>query len=90
MATCLVNGDSVVLIKDQRSGSSTTLKVGTRVKSIRLNRWRSRGRLPDGCRQFHAKACYLVQGVSRTAASRGSRSATGLRWPACLDGGAPA
>ena len=33
----LVNGDSVVLIKDLKvKGSSITLKVGTKVKSIRL------------------------------------------------------
>jgi protein PhnA len=33
----LLNGDSVVLVKDLRvKGSSITLKMGTRVKSIRL------------------------------------------------------
>ena len=33
----LANGDSVVLIKDLKvKGSSITLKVGTKVKSIRL------------------------------------------------------
>jgi len=35
--TVLANGDSVVLIKDLKvKGSSITLKVGTKVKSIRL------------------------------------------------------
>jgi len=35
--TVLSNGDSVVLIKDLKvKGSSLTLKVGTKVKSIRL------------------------------------------------------
>ena len=35
--TVLKNGDAVVLIKDLKvKGSSTTLKMGTKVKSIRL------------------------------------------------------
>lgn len=56
----LVDGDSVVLIKDLKvKGSSITLKVGTKVKSIRL----AGGDHEVDCRMdagsFMLKACYL-------------------------------
>jgi protein PhnA len=56
----LKDGDSVVLIKDLRvKGSSITLKVGTKVKSIRL----VGGDHEVDCRMdagnFMLKACYL-------------------------------
>lgn len=56
----LANGDSVVLIKDLRvKGSSITLKVGTRIKGIRL----ASGDHEVDCRtdagNFMLKACYL-------------------------------
>ncbi|MCR1766024.1 hypothetical protein B7760_01176 [Burkholderia glumae] len=56
----LANGDSVVLIKDLRvKGSSITLKVGTRIKGIRL----ASGDHEVDCRtdagSFMLKACYL-------------------------------
>jgi len=56
----LSDGDSVVLVKDLRvKGSSITLKVGTRVKSIRL----VEGDHEVDCRMdggsFMLKACYL-------------------------------
>ncbi|CAE6791058.1 zinc ribbon domain-containing protein YjdM [Paraburkholderia domus] len=56
----LSDGDSVVLVKDLRvKGSSITLKVGIRVKSIRL----VEGDHEVDCRMdagsFMLKACYL-------------------------------
>ncbi|MCE5182399.1 MAG: alkylphosphonate utilization protein [Betaproteobacteria bacterium] len=56
----LANGDSVVLIKDLKvKGSSITLKMGTKVKSIRL----VGGDHEVDCRMdggsFMLKACYL-------------------------------
>jgi protein PhnA len=56
----LSDGDSVVLVKDLRvKSSSITLKVGTRVKSIRL----VEGDHEVDCRMdagsFMLKACYL-------------------------------
>ena len=56
----LADGDSVVLIKDLKvKGSSTTLKVGTKVKSIRL----VGGDHEVDCKMdggnFMLKACYL-------------------------------
>ncbi|GLR67285.1 alkylphosphonate utilization protein [Acidocella aquatica] len=56
----LADGDSVVLIKDLKvKGSSTTLKVGTKVKSIRL----AGGDHEVDCKMdagnFMLKACYL-------------------------------
>ncbi|NMG74601.1 zinc ribbon domain-containing protein YjdM [Aromatoleum diolicum] len=56
----LQNGDSVVLIKDLKvKGSSITLKVGTKVKSIRL----VGGDHEVDCKMdggnFMLKACYL-------------------------------
>ena len=56
----LVDGDSVVLIKDLKvKGSSITLKMGTKVKSIRL----TGGDHEVDCRMdagnFMLKACFL-------------------------------
>ena len=56
----LANGDSVVLVKDLKvKGSSITLKVGTKVKSIRL----VGGDHEVDCRMdagnFMLKACFL-------------------------------
>ena len=56
----LADGDAVVLIKDLRvKGSSITLKVGTKVKSIRL----AGGDHEVDCKMdagnFMLKACYL-------------------------------
>lgn len=58
--TPLTDGDSVVLIKDLKvKGSSTVLKVGSKVKSIRL----VGGDHEVDCRMdagnFMLKACYL-------------------------------
>ena len=58
--TLLQDGDAVVLIKDLKvKGSSTTLKMGTRVKSIRL----VGGDHEVDCKMdggsFMLKACYL-------------------------------
>jgi protein PhnA len=58
--TVLQNGDAVVLIKDLKvKGSSITLKVGTKVKSIRL----VGGDHEVDCRMdggnFMLKACFL-------------------------------
>jgi protein PhnA len=58
--TVLTNGDAVVLIKDLKvKGSSITLKVGTKVKSIRLGG----GDHEVDCKMdggsFMLKACYL-------------------------------
>jgi protein PhnA len=56
----LNDGDSVVLIKDLKvKGSSITLKMGTKVKSIRL----ASGDHEVGCKtdagSFMLKACFL-------------------------------
>jgi protein PhnA len=56
----LANGDAVVLIKDLKvKGSSVTLKVGTKVKSIRL----ADGDHEVDCKMdagsFMLKACFL-------------------------------
>lgn len=58
--TVLADGDAVVLIKDLKvKGSSTTLKMGAKVKSIRL----VDGDHEVDCRMdggsFMLKACYL-------------------------------
>jgi protein PhnA len=58
--TVLANGDAVVLIKDLKvKGSSITLKVGTKVKSIRL----VDGDHEVDCKMdagiFMLKACFL-------------------------------
>ena len=57
----LADGDAVVLIKDLKvKGSSTTLKMGTKVKSIRLV---GGGDHEVDCKMdagnFMLKACYL-------------------------------
>ena len=59
--TVLCDGDAVVLVKDLKvKGSSTTLKMGTRVKSIRLA---GSGDHEVDCKldagSFMLKACYL-------------------------------
>ena len=56
----LADGDAVVLIKDMKvKGSSTTLKMGTKVKSIRL----AGGDHEVDCKMdagsFMLKACFL-------------------------------
>ncbi len=56
----LTNGDSVVLIKDLKvKGSSTTLKVGTKVKSIRLVGGDHEVDCKMDAGNFMLKACYL-------------------------------
>lgn len=56
----LANGDSVVLIKDLKvKGSSTTLKVGTKVKSIRLVGGDHEVDCKMDAGNFMLKACYL-------------------------------
>lgn len=56
----LSNGDSVVLIKDLKvKGSSITLKVGTKVKSIRLVGGDHEVDCKMDTGQFMLKACYL-------------------------------
>ncbi len=59
----LVDGDSVILIKDLKvKGSSITLKKGTKVKSIRL----TSGDHEVDCKidnvSFMLKACFLKKG----------------------------
>ncbi len=56
----LVDGDSVVLIKDLKvKGSSITLKVGTKVKSIRLVGGDHEVDCKMDAGSFMLKACYL-------------------------------
>ncbi|NNM57669.1 zinc ribbon domain-containing protein YjdM [Acidocella sp.] len=56
----LADGDSVVLIKDLKvKGSSTTLKVGTKVKSIRLVGGDHEVDCKMDAGNFMLKACYL-------------------------------
>ena len=56
----LSNSDSVVLIKDLKvKGSSITLKVGTKVKSIRLVDGDHEVDCKLDAGQFMLKACYL-------------------------------
>ncbi|CAH1388084.1 zinc ribbon domain-containing protein YjdM [Candidatus Nitrotoga sp. M5] len=56
----LKNGDSVVLIKDLKvKGSSTTLKMGTKVKSIRLVAGNHEVDCKMDSGSFMLKACYL-------------------------------
>ncbi|BAL22439.1 zinc ribbon domain-containing protein YjdM [Azoarcus sp. KH32C] len=56
----LQNGDSVVLIKDLKvKGSSITLKVGTKVKSIRLVGGDHEVDCKMDAGNFMLKACYL-------------------------------
>jgi protein PhnA len=56
----LSNGDAVVLIKDLKvKGSSTTLKVGTKIKSIRLVGGDHEVDCKMDAGNFMLKACYL-------------------------------
>lgn len=56
----LSDGDSVVLIKDLKvKGSSTTLKVGTKVKSIRLVGGDHEVDCKMDAGSFMLKACFL-------------------------------
>ena len=56
----LANGDSVVLIKDLKvKGSSITLKVGSKVKSIRLVGGDHEVDCKMDAGNFMLKACYL-------------------------------
>lgn len=58
--TTLADGDSVVLIKDLKvKGSSITLKVGTKVKSIRLVGGDHEVDCKTDVGQFMLKACFL-------------------------------
>ena len=58
--TVLANGDAVVLIKDLKvKGSSITLKVGTKVKSIRLVGGDHEVDCKMDAGNFMLKACYL-------------------------------
>ncbi|RNF83117.1 zinc ribbon domain-containing protein YjdM [Montanilutibacter psychrotolerans] len=56
----LADGDAVVLIKDLKvKGSSTTLKMGTKVKSIRLVAGDHEVDCKMDAGNFMLKACYL-------------------------------
>lgn len=56
----LVDGDSVVIIKDLKvKGSSVTLKVGTKIKSIRLVGGDHEVDCKTDAGQFMLKACFL-------------------------------
>lgn len=56
----LSDGDSVVIIKDLKvKGSSTTLKVGTKIKSIRLVGGDHEVDCKTDLGQFMLKACFL-------------------------------
>ncbi len=56
----LIDGDSVVLIKDLKvKGSSITLKMGTKVKSIRLVGGDHEVDCKMDAGSFMLKACYL-------------------------------
>lgn len=56
----LADGDAVVLIKDLKvKGSSTTLKMGTKVKSIRLVGGDHEVDCKMDAGSFMLKACYL-------------------------------
>lgn len=56
----LSDGDSVVVIKDLKvKGSSTTLKVGTKIKSIRLADGDHEVDCKTDIGQFMLKACFL-------------------------------
>ena len=58
--TVLSDGDAVVLIKDLKvKGSSITLKVGTKVKSIRLGSGDHEVDCKMDAGNFLLKACYL-------------------------------
>ena len=56
----LQNGDSVVLIKDLKvKGSSTTLKQGTKIKSIRIVDGDHENDCKTDAGQMMLKACFL-------------------------------
>ncbi len=56
----LSDGDSVVIIKDLKvKGTSTTLKMGTKVKSIRLVKGDHEVDCKMDAGSFMLKACYL-------------------------------
>lgn len=56
----LSDGDSVVIIKDLKvKGSSTTLKVGTKIKSIRIVGGDHEVDCKTDLGQFMLKACFL-------------------------------
>ncbi len=58
--TALADGDSVVLIKDLKvKGSSTTLKVGMKIKKIRLVGGDHEVDCKTDTGSFMLKACYL-------------------------------
>lgn len=58
--TVLADGDAVVLIKDLKvKGSSITLKMGTKVKSIRLGGGDHEVDCKMDAGNFMLKACYL-------------------------------
>lgn len=58
--TPLADGDSVVLIKDLKvKGTSTTLKVGTKIKKIRLVGGDHEVDCKTDAGSFMLKACYL-------------------------------
>ncbi len=58
--TLLTDGDSVVLIKDLKvKGTSTTLKVGTKIKKIRLVGGDHEVDCKTDAGSFMLKACYL-------------------------------
>lgn len=58
--TVLTDGDAVVLIKDLKvKGSSTTLKMGTKVKSIRMVEGDHEVDCKMDAGNFMLKACYL-------------------------------
>ncbi len=58
--TVLKDGDAVVLIKDLKvKGSSTTLKMGTKVKSIRLVGGDHEVDCKMDVGNYMLKACYL-------------------------------
>jgi protein PhnA len=58
--TVLQDGDAVVLIKDLKvKGSSTTLKMGTKVKSIRLVGGDHEVDCKMDVGNYMLKACYL-------------------------------
>ena len=58
----LANGDAVVRIKDLKvKGSSTTLKMGTKVKSIRLVGGDHEADCKMDAGSFMLKACFLTK-----------------------------
>uniref|UniRef100_B1XVC7 Alkylphosphonate utilization operon protein PhnA n=1 Tax=Polynucleobacter necessarius subsp. necessarius (strain STIR1) TaxID=452638 RepID=B1XVC7_POLNS len=61
----LADGDTVTLIKDLKvKGSSTTLKVGTKIKGIRLASGDHEVDCKTEAGNMLLKACFLKQGLS--------------------------